>query len=297
MKTRMMLMAMMLVMLTAGVAVADNTNIDTSNEGTFTQTTTANPNATATVSGVEAFAGGGTGVGIGGAGIVDHSGNSENNIKVNADASMKDSGNVTGSGISNQKTQNQNVYINKGNLPTVGFNGFMSPGKADSGNWEILCKEMYMDWAADDVEEASYKKGFFDIITFDWGINYEFTSMRKALPPNTKPTSCLDYWPGWDSLEGDRPLGAIDIVGKVNTPDAAFVAQAYDVCKKEKGSSWVAIIKEDIKEDVTSGASLNLSGALSKITGGGESGTAVASGIGFAKARVKKENSIVVKAL
>jgi len=97
----MMVMAMMFVMLTAGFAVAA-IEIDNSNGFTGSQTLTSNPVSTATVTGVEAYAGGGTGIGTGGTSIVDNSGNSRNDIKVNAaggeggkaDASMKNSGNL-----------------------------------------------------------------------------------------------------------------------------------------------------------------------------------------------------------
>lgn len=195
-----------------------------------------------------------------------------------------------------QQKQNQ-VTITRGNLLTVSFNGLPVPGKADKGEWKVLCTEMYMDWAPEDIERATYKKGFWDILTFDWGTNYEFYPMRKALASNSSSMSCLDYWPEWESRNGDRALGSVMIEGKVKTPNAAFVAQAYDVCKKETGASWVAIIKQDLDEDVTTGLSLNISGALSKITGDGNSGNAVASGIGGGKARVRKEGLVMVQAV
>lgn len=214
-------------------------------------------------------------------------------------ATITGSGNSTikGSGNSSVKGSGNSQATIRGNLLTVGFNGFIAPGIAEKGEWKLLCSEMYMDWSPKDVENARYHKGFVDFITFNWGSNYEFVPMRAPLKANDNPISCLNYWPGWESRAGDRPLGAVDIEGKVGTPDAAFVAQAYDVCKKKTGASWVAVIKEEASENVTVGASFNLSGAVSRITGDGNSGNAAATGIGFGKARVRKEGYINAKAL
>lgn len=222
---------------------------------------------------------------------------------------VRNGNDITNSATGGNANQNQNQdqkqkqdqsasAVIHGNLPSVGFNSFLNPGNGMEGDgWKVICSEVYKDWSMDEIENARRKFGFLDFITFNWGSNMEFTLVGKPLPENSNPVSCLNYWPKWESHKGDRILGSVVITGEPNTPDEAFIAQAYAVCKKETGSSWVAMIGENDSDSVTTGASFNLSGAISKITGGGDSGNAVASGIGFGKARVRTEKHMQMYAL
>lgn len=196
-----------------------------------------------------------------------------------------------------QRQQQGQTVVYRGNLPTVGFNGYLNPGTTDGIRWREVCSEIYMGWTVEDIENARDRFSFGDFITFNWGSNAEFTLVGKPLAENNRPVSCVDYWPRTKSHQGDRILGAVDIQGEPGTPDEAYIAQAYGLCKEKTGSSRVALLIGDVGESVTTGASFNLSGALSKISGGGDSGSAVASGIGVGKARISREEKVYVKAL
>lgn len=151
------MIVMVCVVLTAGFAVAavnQNTNVDIGNTNNINVGGGAANSDQSQDQGQaqdqrqhqEQIANGGAG---GNANATGGKGGEGGNAK--SEASLKDSAN----------SSVKNTYVSRGNLPSVGFNGFLAPGKADQGQWQILCSEMYMDWAVDDVEEASYKKGFF----------------------------------------------------------------------------------------------------------------------------------------
>ncbi|HBT45872.1 MAG TPA: hypothetical protein DEA43_03255 [Candidatus Moranbacteria bacterium] len=295
----MMFLAMMLVVLTAGVAVAaDDVIIDNSNGFTGSQAVTANPNATATVTGVTATAGGGTGIGTGGTAIIDSSGNSRNDVKVNVDtaggeggkggdASMKDSGNGTGTAVVNDRLQ----------FPgTPGFNGYITPGvTVDGTQWDIFCPKIYRKLSfKNQVDEMAFGFHFSDLWFTNWGGRVQFTPMGPSLPKSEGDMMmCTNYWPLDDANDDDVVVGRGEVVGKENWSVEAFVAEAYKSCRIEKNSNRVAILVSQDKNQVTSSQSLNLSASIVNVAGSNTGvGGATGFGIGKSTTRLDKVDKI-----
>ena len=183
-----------------------------------------------------------------------------------------------------------------GNLPEVGFVGFLNPGTPIVGTeWKFYYSPLYARLSVKKIDKMRWGFHFLDLMPTKWGGRVQFTMEGEKLQDNQDDILVMNYWPEIASNPGDEVLGTSIVVGEPDWSDQAFLGEAAKACKDETMTRRIAISYSEYIDGITVGASIGMSGSTAEVSKG--SGFVIASGAMVGKNKTRAERVRRVKVL
>ena len=190
-----------------------------------------------------------------------------------------------------QQKQNASAVV-YGNLPEVGFVGFLPTGTPIVGTeWKFYYSSLYARLSVKKIDKMRYGFHFSDLWPGKWGGRVQFTPEGERLQENKTDIELMQYWPEGlppgTGNAGDEVLGSVIVVGEPDWSDQAFLGDAAYACKTETMTRRIAVSEAEYIDGVTVGASIGLSGSTAEASNG--AGFVIASGAMVGKNKTRAE--------